>query len=156
MPEISKFYGIIIYMYIDDHNPPHFHVWYDDYQAEITIKEGIVRGEMPRRALRLVFEWLDLHRDELLENWERGINIGGKEYDNKQSIAQSRRCRVRARLHTAPDVQHGRGAAGGLHAADAEGHLPQAPGPRILQVVPPRPIHRRLERRDRLRAAIPL
>ena len=51
-------------MYIDDHNPPHFHVWYDDYQAEITIKEGIVRGEMPRRALRLVFEWLDLHRDE--------------------------------------------------------------------------------------------
>ena len=40
MPEISKFYGIIIYMYIDDHNPPHFHVWYDDYQAEITIKES--------------------------------------------------------------------------------------------------------------------
>ena len=34
MPEISKFYGIIIYMYIDDHNPPHFHVWYDDYKAE--------------------------------------------------------------------------------------------------------------------------
>ena len=50
MPEISKFYGIVIYMYIDGHNPPHFHVWYDDYQAEITIKEGIVRGEMPRRA----------------------------------------------------------------------------------------------------------
>ena len=74
MPEISKFYGIIIYMYIDDHNPPLFHVWYDDYQAEITIKEGIVRGEMPRRALRLVFEWLDLHRDELLENWERLSN----------------------------------------------------------------------------------
>ena len=47
---------------------------YDDYQAEITIKEGIVRGEMPRRALRLVFEWLDLHRDELLENWERLSN----------------------------------------------------------------------------------
>ena len=45
MPEISKFYGIIIYMYIDDHNPPHFHVWYDDYEAEITIKDGIV-GEL--------------------------------------------------------------------------------------------------------------
>ena len=74
MPEVSKFYGIIIYIYIDDHNPPYFHVWYDDYQAEITIKEGIVRGEMPRRALRLVFEWLDLHRDELLENWERLSN----------------------------------------------------------------------------------
>ena len=74
MPEISKFYGIIIYMYIDDHNPPHFHVWYDDYQAEVTIKDGIVRGEMPRRALRLVYEWLDLHRDELMETWERLSN----------------------------------------------------------------------------------
>ncbi len=74
MPEISKFYGIIIYMYIDDHNPPHFHVWYDEYQAEVTIKDGIVRGEMPRRALRLVYEWLDLHRDELMENWERLSN----------------------------------------------------------------------------------
>lgn len=57
-------------MYIEGHNPPHFHVWYDDYQAEITIKEGIVRGEMPRRALLLVFEWLDLHRDELLGDIE--------------------------------------------------------------------------------------
>ena len=66
MPEISKFYGIIIYMYIDDHNPPHFHVWYDDYEAEITIKDGVVTGSLPRRALRLVYEWLDLHRDELM------------------------------------------------------------------------------------------
>ena len=74
MPEISKFYGIIIYMYIDDHNPPHFHVWYDDYEAEITIKDGIVTGSLPRRALRLVYEWLDLHRDELMENWERLSN----------------------------------------------------------------------------------
>ena len=74
MPEISKFYGIIIYMYIDDHNPPHFHVWYDDYEVEITIKDGIVTGSLPRRALRLVFEWLDLHRDELMENWERLTN----------------------------------------------------------------------------------
>ena len=85
-----------------------------------------------------------------------GINIGGKEYDNKQSIAQSRFRRVRARLHTAPDVQHGRGAACGLHAADAEGHLSQATGSRLLQVVPPRPLHCRLERRDWLCAAIPL
>lgn len=74
MPEISKFYGIIIYMYIDDHNPPHFHVWYDDFRAEITIKEGIVTGSLPRRALRLVYEWLDLHRDELMENWVRLSN----------------------------------------------------------------------------------
>lgn len=83
-----------------------------------------------------------------------GINIGGKEYDNKQSIAQSRSRRVHARLHAAPDVQHWRGAACGLYATDAEGHLPQAPRPRLLQVVPPRPLHRRLERRDRLRTEV--
>lgn len=83
-----------------------------------------------------------------------GINIGGKEYDNKQSITQSRCCRLRTRLHAAPDVQHGRGAAGGLYAADAEGYLSQAPRSRILQVVPPRPLHRRLERRDRLRTEV--
>ena len=52
MPEISRFYGIIIYMYIDDHNPPHFHVWYDEYEATITIQDGIVTGSLPRRALK--------------------------------------------------------------------------------------------------------
>ena len=71
MPEISRFYGIIIYMYIDDHNPPHFHVWYDEYEATITIQDGIVTGSLPRRALKLVYEWLDLHKDELMDNWNR-------------------------------------------------------------------------------------
>ena len=69
VPEISRFYGIIIYMYIDDHNPPHFHVWYNDYEAVITIEEGIVIGSLPRRELKLVYEWLDIHKEELLENW---------------------------------------------------------------------------------------
>ena len=50
MPEISRFYGIIIYMYIDDHNPPHFHVRYEGYEATITIEDGIVTGTLPRRA----------------------------------------------------------------------------------------------------------
>ena len=72
MPEISNFYGIFIYMYFSEHNPPHFHVKYNEYTAEISIKDGIVTGSLPRRALNLVFEWLDLHRDELMENWERG------------------------------------------------------------------------------------
>ena len=76
MPEISRFYGIIIYMYIDDHNPPHFHAWYGDYKVTISIKDGIVKGEMPGRALRLILEWLDLHRDELMENWMRAQNGG--------------------------------------------------------------------------------
>ena len=71
MPEISRFYGIIIYMYMSEHNPPHFHVWYEDYKAIITIKDGIITGSLPRRALSLVYEWLDLHKEELLDNWMR-------------------------------------------------------------------------------------
>ena len=55
-------------MYIDDHNPPHFHVWYEGYEATITIEDGIVTGTLPRRALKMVYEWLDLHFDELMEN----------------------------------------------------------------------------------------
>lgn len=71
MPEISRFYGIIITMFINEHNPPHFHVEYQDYKAMITIEDGIVMGTLPRRALNLVYEWLDLHKNELLENWKR-------------------------------------------------------------------------------------
>ena len=62
MPEISRFYGIIIYMYMNEHQPPHFHVWYNDYKAIITIEDGVVTGSLPRRALKLVYEWLDLHK----------------------------------------------------------------------------------------------
>ena len=71
MPEISRFYGIIIYMYISDHQPPHFHVVYNEHECWITIKDGIITGSLPRRAARLVFEWLDMHEKELLENWKR-------------------------------------------------------------------------------------
>ena len=74
MPEISRFYGIIIYMYMSEHNPSHFHVWYEDYKAIITITDGVVTGSLPRRALNLVYEWLDLHKDELLDNWRRLSN----------------------------------------------------------------------------------
>ena len=75
MPEISRFYGIIIYMYMSEHNPPHFHVWYENYKAIITIKDGIITGSLPRRAVNLVYEWLDIHKDELLENWNRLANF---------------------------------------------------------------------------------
>ena len=61
---------------LSDHNPPHFHAWYGDYKVTISIKDGIVKGEMPGRALRLILEWLDLHRDELMENWMRAQNGG--------------------------------------------------------------------------------
>ena len=75
MPEISRFYGIIIYMYMSEHNPPHFHVWYENFKAIITIKDGIITGSLPRRALNLVYEWLDIHKDELLDNWNRLANF---------------------------------------------------------------------------------
>lgn len=71
MPEISKFYGIVIYMYINDHNPPHFHVVYGEYEAMVNIDDGLVKGTLPRRALSMVFEWMDRHHDELMENWHR-------------------------------------------------------------------------------------
>lgn len=71
MPEVSSFYGIAIYMYMSEHNPPHFHVKYQEYEAMVTIEGGIVNGTLPRRALNLVFEWLDLHKEELMENWKR-------------------------------------------------------------------------------------
>ena len=58
-------------MYISDHQPPHFHVKYNEYECWITIEDGVITGSMPHRAMRLIYEWLDLHRDELMENWER-------------------------------------------------------------------------------------
>ncbi len=70
MPEISSFYGLVILMNFKDHSPPHFHVWYGEYKAIITIKDGIVKGEMPQRALKMIFDWLELYRVELLEDWE--------------------------------------------------------------------------------------
>jgi len=70
MPEICRFYGIIIQMFFNDHNPPHFHVVYGDFRAVININDEIVEGYMPKRALKLVFEWMDLHKPELLENWQ--------------------------------------------------------------------------------------
>ena len=70
MPEISRFYGIRIFMFFREHNPPHFHAKYQGYEAIFEIKDGTVSGKFPRRALKLVFEWLDMHKDELLDNWK--------------------------------------------------------------------------------------
>ena len=61
MPEISRFYGIIIFMFFNEHNPPHIHVKYQEFDAIIEINDGIVKGNLPRRALNLIFEWMDLH-----------------------------------------------------------------------------------------------
>lgn len=74
MPEISRFYGIIIKMFYNEHNPPHFHAYYGDKQISMNIVDGQIKGEFPKRALKLVFEWFDLHKDEILENWDRAQN----------------------------------------------------------------------------------
>jgi hypothetical protein len=71
MPEISRFYGLVIYMYAQDHPPPHFHAAYGDGMAQIDIITGeLLEGSLPRRALRLVQDWAELHRQELLANFE--------------------------------------------------------------------------------------
>lgn len=80
MPEISRFYGIIIKMFFNEHNPPHFHAEYQDYKVVISIEKGIVEGKMPKTALKLIFKWLELHKEELLLNWK---NIEGKKPLNK-------------------------------------------------------------------------
>jgi hypothetical protein len=70
MPRISHFYGIAIYMYWADHQPPHFHAHYGPDQAEIRIDPvGLLRGRLPPRILAMVVEWAVLHRDELLADW---------------------------------------------------------------------------------------
>jgi hypothetical protein len=71
MPTIAEFYGIRITMNYNDHNPPHFHAEYQDYEVIVDIRTGSITGKMPRRALKLLWLWLDDHQDELLENWRR-------------------------------------------------------------------------------------
>jgi hypothetical protein len=70
MPEISRFLGIVITMYFNDHNPPHFHVRYEEFRAIVGIDPLELReGELPPRVLGLVTEWAELHQLELMENW---------------------------------------------------------------------------------------
>jgi hypothetical protein len=72
MPEISRFFGIVIKMYWDDHNPPHFHAFYADALALIDIHSlSVFSGSLSPRALGLVIEWATLHQQELLADWRR-------------------------------------------------------------------------------------
>jgi hypothetical protein len=71
MPEVSRFFGIVIRFYYNDHEPAHFHAIYGEHEVLIAIETLIVlRGELPRRALALVLEWAAVHRAELRVNWE--------------------------------------------------------------------------------------
>lgn len=72
MPRISAFYGIVIAMYYDDHAPPHFHARFGEFEAQVEIATGeVLHGSLPKRALGLVREWTELHRDELESDWDR-------------------------------------------------------------------------------------
>ena len=71
MPTISVFFGIIIRMYFNDHAPPHFHALYGENEATIVIETlEILDGSLPKRAFGLVREWAEMHRGELLRDWE--------------------------------------------------------------------------------------
>ena len=72
MPEVSRFFGISIRMYFDDHDPPHFHAIYGKSEVQIGIDPvALLNGKFPRRALGMVMEWAALHQQELAENWQR-------------------------------------------------------------------------------------
>jgi hypothetical protein len=70
VPLICKFYGILIYIYWNDHAPPHFHAEYGEFEALINIETlEIIKGELPKTALELVRRWAKNHKKELEEDW---------------------------------------------------------------------------------------
>jgi hypothetical protein len=74
MPEISRFLGIIISIYYNEHNPPHFHARYGDYRIIVEIESGVVTGKFPRRALTIVLDWYVLHKEELMKDWQLALD----------------------------------------------------------------------------------
>ena len=72
MPELCRFYGLIMTIYWKDHNPPHFHARYGEHVAEIDIRTlAVLRGSLPPRALALTVEWALQHERDLLRQWNR-------------------------------------------------------------------------------------
>ena len=80
MPEISRFYGIVVQMYFGDHSPPHFHARYSGHKAKIDIDTlAVIEGQLPTRALGLVIEWAALHRAELRDAFDKAANMQSPE-----------------------------------------------------------------------------
>ena len=76
MPEISRFYGIVIRMYFNDHHPPHFHAEYAGSEVLVNIDTlAVFAGTLPPRAMGLVIEWASLHQQELRSDWEKAKNL---------------------------------------------------------------------------------
>ena len=77
MPLISEFFGISIYMYYEDHNPPHFHAVYNEHKALIDIQNGcVIQGSLPTKQIKLVLAWCEIHEDELMTNWKNSKESG--------------------------------------------------------------------------------
>ena len=70
MPIISRFFGIIIFMFWREHQPPHFHAKYGDDEIVVEIETGKGTGNISPRVLNMIQEWRELHRKELLEDWK--------------------------------------------------------------------------------------
>lgn len=78
MPEISRFFGIVIYMYFKDHIPPHFHAEYSGMEAMFSIETGnIIKGDLPRKQTRLIQAWVELHNEELMFNYGETLKDNG-------------------------------------------------------------------------------
>ena len=69
MPTVSMLYGILIRMYYDDHNPPHFHAFYNEYEAMFDFNGNLLDGKFPKKELKLVEAWSIIHKKELEANW---------------------------------------------------------------------------------------
>jgi hypothetical protein len=78
MPVISMFYGVIVLMYYFDnrkHRQPHIHVQYAEEEAVISIPDGdVIEGSIRTAKLKLVQAWIEIHRDELMANWQLAVN----------------------------------------------------------------------------------
>lgn len=71
MPEISLFFGIRVTMYYSDHTPPHFHAEYNGRNVLIDIENGrVFQGMFPSRQLKIILAWCEIHKDELMQDWE--------------------------------------------------------------------------------------
>lgn len=76
MPELCRFYGIVIRIYFDDHLPPHFHALYGGHEVLVSIETlALIEGELPPRALGLVTEWAAQHQEELKAAWMKAQNL---------------------------------------------------------------------------------
>ena len=78
MPTISMFYGIIVAIFYKDtgrHNMPHIHVRYQDFKASVSIEDGaLLAGDFPVRQLKMVVAWVEIHKEELLADWELAVS----------------------------------------------------------------------------------